>query len=89
VRAYEVVRELKTVPAGAVGVTFNLACPTGKMPINGGARPSSPPMKVVGGGVLQLSVINGVTTGTWGITVDNSGGPERDIYLFAACAKVD
>jgi hypothetical protein len=88
-RAYQVVRELRTVPAGAVGVMFELECPTGKMPINGGGSTPSPPMKVVGGGVHRVTVANGVTTGSWGVSVDNSGGPQRDIYLFAACAKVD
>jgi hypothetical protein len=87
-RAYEEVRVERTVPAGAVGGTFLVGCPTGKMPINGGALPT-PPMKVVGGSLTQIQYVNGVRTGTWGVAVDNTGGPQRDVTLFAVCAKVD
>lgn len=87
-RAYEVVRETRTVNAGAAGTSIYVACPEGKMPINGGATPT-PPLKVTGGGLVKVDVsATGVQTGTWGIQFDNTGGPQRDVYLWIACAKV-
>jgi hypothetical protein len=87
-RAYEVVRVTRKVFADAAGMSVLVECPTGKMPINGGATPV-PPMKVTGGGVSQINTsATGVETGIWAIQFDNTGGPERDVYMWVACARV-
>ncbi len=89
IRGYEVASATRRAVAGASGMSLFVTCPTGKMPLNGGATPT-PPMKVTGGGLLRIDVsATGVQTGTWGVQFDNTGGPERDVDLWAVCATVN